>query len=509
MSTLPVPPIIVTPSRADAASLGRDGTVGAGYLAGTARAGRRRLALVFAAGDAVGLGAAATVLALAGPWHATAHAPLGRVAAGFLAAVAVLAVLAIKGLYRISAGRIAPRVADDVGAILAALATAGAVLFALDGIGTLRGWVPPAEVGGLLVLAAVAIPAVRELALAIAARHPANVQRVVIVGGGFVASYLTARLSRSRLVDVLGIVDDTAFAGRRRLGSMAELPRICAAHEVDRIVVAFSGRHPAKSASVLQAVRGLVEIDVVVRYFELASWESRVSDVTGLALLNIGREPGRASRAVKRLVDVAVATVLLVALSPLLAVTALAVRLESGAPVLFRQVRVGRGRRQFEILKFRSMRSAPGAHPAAPADPVAPMDMARAYRDADTSDPDDPGRTPLDTEPDITRVTRTGALLRRTGIDELPQLLNVLRGDMSLVGPRPFIPEECASLQGTVERRFDVRPGMTGLWQVCGQHEVGFDELCRLDVQYATSWSIRGDLRVLARTPGRLVRGSR
>lgn len=117
-------------------------------------------------------------------------------------------------------------------------------------------------------------------------------------------------------------------------------------------------------------------------------------------------------------------------------------------------------------------------------------------------------RTPLDTAPDVSRITRIGGILRRLGLDELPQLVNVLWGDMSLVGPRPFIPEECESLHGSVERRFDVRPGMTGLWQVCGQHEVGFEELCRLDVQYATSWSLRGDLRILARTPGRLLRGS-
>ncbi|MGH8989891.1 MAG: sugar transferase, partial [Acidimicrobiales bacterium] len=246
-----------------------------------------------------------------------------------------------------------------------------------------------------------------------------------------------------------------------------------------------------------------------------------------------------------------------------LGMIALAVWVDSAGPVLFRQERVGRAQRPFQILKFRTMRAPAPAGPAGPAGregpdghaarslperaarerPVhlvatrrtaAPLLVGAASRRSGTGDRAVPSawaapparpaaspaasaaapachlvaRTPLDTAPDVSRITRSGAILRRLGLDELPQLLNVLRGDMSLVGPRPFIPEECESLHGSVERRFDVRPGMTGMWQVCGQHEVGFEELCRLDVQYATSWSLRGDLRILARTPGRLLRGS-
>jgi lipopolysaccharide/colanic/teichoic acid biosynthesis glycosyltransferase len=117
-------------------------------------------------------------------------------------------------------------------------------------------------------------------------------------------------------------------------------------------------------------------------------------------------------------------------------------------------------------------------------------------------------RTPLEAVPDPDRITGLGRVLRRTGLDELPQLVNVLRGEMSVVGPRPFVPEECAALDGWARCRFDVRPGLTGMWQVCGQHELSMDELCRLDVQYATTWTMRSDLRILARTPGRLLRGS-
>ena len=104
-------------------------------------------------------------------------------------------------------------------------------------------------------------------------------------------------------------------------------------------------------------------------------------------------------------------------------------------------------------------------------------------------------------------MTRAGRLLRRTGLDEIPQLWNVLVGDMSLVGPRPLIPEETKALSRSVASRFDVKPGMTGLWQICGQHDLRWDEMCQLDVAYVSSWSFRTDLRILAATPQRLLHG--
>ncbi len=467
---------------------------------------RHRLHVVLALGDAAAVLLATLAVVSLGPWGARGSV-LARL--GFCAATVavILVVLVVRGSYASAARRVAPRVADDVGSLLTGLLAAGVCLLALDALGVFRSWVPPAELGLVLVAAAVLVPVVRELVLLVAAHNPANVSRLVIVGSGPVAQYLTVRLSHSRLVEVLGVVDDDAgeettdgTSGRRLLARLEELPELCARERVDRIVVAFSGRHPARVAAVLQELRGTADIDVVVRYYELAGWESRLSDVTGLSLLSIGQSPGPVSVFAKRALDVAVATTTLTLLSPLLAVISLLVWVDSGGPILFRQKRVGREQRSFSILKFRTMRKAPPVGEVRlvgkTATPV--LVTARQLRP----------RTPLDTAPDASRITRVGGILRRLGLDELPQLVNVLRGDMSLVGPRPFIPEECESLHGTVERRFDVRPGMTGLWQVCGQHELGFEELCRLDVQYSTSWSLRGDLRILARTPGRLLRGS-
>jgi exopolysaccharide biosynthesis polyprenyl glycosylphosphotransferase len=460
----------------------------------------RRIYAPTAVGDAVGVAAACLLVAWAEPWLAPRTPDPDHWGFALVTCAVILGVLTVKGAYASARRRIAPRVADDLGALLAGLAVAGVCLLALDTLGSLGSWVPPAEIGLVLATAVVVVPACREAILVLAARNPANVARVVIVGAGTIADYLTVRLSRSRLVDVIGIVDDMPddlpLGGQRVLGTVEDLPRLCVTQRVDRVVIAFPGRHPGRSAQVLQELRGIVDIDVVVRYYELASWESRISDVTGLSLVTIGRAAGPLAVAAKRLSDIVVAAIGLALSSPVLALVAIAVRLESRGPVLFRQTRVGRDRRPFRILKFRTM--------------VAPSAASAGPREAGGRAT--PGqflpRTPLDTVADPALVTRVGRFLRRSGLDELPQLVNVLRGEMSLVGPRPFIAQECADLQGPTERRFDVRPGMTGMWQVCGQHEVSFEELCRLDVQYATSWSLRGDLRILARTPSRLVRGS-
>ena len=456
----------------------------------------RRLMLV---ADGVG-GAVAAAAAMSFLSWTQASAGVGDrlVLLGAIVA-SIVGVLAARGARR---SRIAPRVADDLGFIVSSLCVAGLFLFALRSAPALDAAIRPLPAGVALGVAALTVPLARELAIVLAARNRANVSRVVVVGSGFIAGYLTARLSRSPLVDVLGIVDDRPGGGERVLGRFDELPRLCETLGVDRVVIAFSERHPARTAEVVHAVRSVAEVDVVVRFFEVTGWDSQLTDVTGLPLRSLGTPPGWAERAAKRAMDVAVSAASLAVLSPLLLVVALAVRVESGAPVLFRQVRVGRSQRRFRILKFRTMRPAPHQHPRGHAAPVPPGAYAGPAARGDRA------WTPFDTVPDPARITRLGSVLRRTGIDELPQLINVLRGEMSLVGPRPFIPEECEALSGPVARRFDVRPGMTGMWQVCGQHELTFEELVRLDVQYATSWSVRSDLRILARTPGRLLRGS-
>lgn len=466
----------------------------AGRTAGRRSTALRRVRTLTALADATGAAIACCLVAAAAPWLGATDTGTSRERFALVSGLLIVTLLATRAAHRGTRQRIAPRLADELGSVLAWLGFSGLALLALRAVAPFSTWLPPPEVALVLGTAALAVPASRVVTMRVASRNLQFATRVAVVGAGELSGELVARLSRSRLVNVLGVVDDVPNAGDSAtldsaprsglLGRLEDLPALCETERVDRVVVAFAGRHPARLTEILEELPASVEIDVVARYYELAGWESRLSDLTGLSLVNIGRAPGRWSAVAKRVLDVAVASVALAVLSPLMVTVALAVRLSSGGPVLFRQARVGRGRRLFEILKFRTMRPGPAA--VGPARP----------------------RSPLDNRPDFSRVTPVGRWLRRTGIDELPQLLNILKGEMSLVGPRPFVAEECVGLRGRVERRFDVRPGMTGMWQVCGQHEVTLDELCRLDAQYATSWSLRGDLRILARTPTRLVRGS-
>ncbi len=196
----------------------------------------------------------------------------------------------------------------------------------------------------------------------------------------------------------------------------------------------------------------------------------------------------------KRVFDVILASVVLVLLSPLLALVALVIRLDSSGPLLFRQERYGRGRKPFVVFKFRSMH-----------DGVSP-DAHRRYiaQLATAEDEVGPGLKKLVDDP---RVTRVGRLLRRTSLDELPQLVNVLRGEMSIVGPRPALAYELEFYEREHYARFLVRPGLTGLWQVRGRSEIGFHGMLALDAEYARTSAPRVDAVILLRTPLAILRG--
>lgn len=194
---------------------------------------------------------------------------------------------------------------------------------------------------------------------------------------------------------------------------------------------------------------------------------------------------------VKRAVDVLGSAVLLLCLSPVFLGISILIRLDSRGPALFRQTRLGRDRRSFTVFKFRTMRV------------DASDDLHRAHvsrqisREAGAS-PDERGRTfKLVADP---RVTRLGVFLRRASLDELPQLVNVLRGDMSLVGPRPPLVYEVQSYEPWQFERLQVRPGLTGLWQVSGRSRLSYRQMCELDVEYVRRWSLSLDLEILART---------
>lgn len=204
------------------------------------------------------------------------------------------------------------------------------------------------------------------------------------------------------------------------------------------------------------------------------------------------RDPATA----KRVLDVVGASAVLVATSPLLVVAALAVRLDSSGPALFRQVRVGRHGQEFVVLKFRTM--------VCDADESVHREYVLGLLNG--AQEADPRTYKVDGD---ARVTRAGRVLRRTSLDELPQLFNVMRSEMSLVGPRPDVPYAVAAYQPWQRRRLDVLPGMTGLWQVSGRSRRSPAEMLDLDVQYVERWSLSLDVAILLRTlPALLAPGS-
>jgi exopolysaccharide biosynthesis polyprenyl glycosylphosphotransferase len=233
-----------------------------------------------------------------------------------------------------------------------------------------------------------------------------------------------------------------------------------------------------------------VELVVSPGIVEVAGPRLSIRPVAGLSLLHLERPTfGGARRVVKTVFDRVLATVLLVLVSPLVGALALAVRLTSPGPVFFRQERVGVDGRRFTMLKFRSM--VVDAEQRRPA--LGELDQGNGPLFKIHSDP---------------RVTRVGALLRRFSLDELPQLINVVRGDMSLVGPRPPLPEEVAAYDDVAVRRLRVRPGMTGLWQVSGRSDLSWEESLRLDLRYVDNWSMALDLSILWRTWRAVFRGA-
>ena len=352
------------------------------------------------------------------------------------------------------------------------------------------GWV---EVVFMTLPATMLVPIGRAATSALLSRAGISRSRVIIVGSGSVATSLARRLARCEDIELVGFVDDEPYPGKgaqnqHHLGTMLDLSRLCTETGADRVVVAFSQTAQAWVAEMLRQLPAGVRISVVPRLFELVTWQSRIEDVHGLTLMDVAPpQLGAFNRALKRSMDLVVSALLLLALSPLMAAVALAIKLTSPGPIFFRQARIGLKGKTFRIRKFRTMED--GAD-------LVKIDL-REHSNADG---------PMFKIHNDPRVTRVGKFLRATSIDEVPQLINVFLGEMSLVGPRPFVLDESLALDGWAARRFDVRPGMTGLWQTSGRSDLSFDELRQLDYSYVASWSLSWDLKILWHTPGSVLR---
>ncbi|MST32005.1 exopolysaccharide biosynthesis polyprenyl glycosylphosphotransferase [Acidimicrobiaceae bacterium USS-CC1] len=319
--------------------------------------------------------------------------------------------------------------------------------------------------------------------------------RVLVVGSGIVAGNILQRLTAIPYLEVVGYVDDNhglephdSRPSARALGALQHVASIIEEHDVDHVLVAFSPVPESHVAALLRGLPGHVRISVVPRMFDLLSVRSSVDDLAGLPIIDVAPpELGLIDRTAKRSMDIVGSATALLLLAPVMIVIALLVRLTSPGPAIFRQQRTGRGGRPFHILKFRTMHVGSEGQ------------RSRLITDNQGTGP----LFKLHTDP---RVTRLGRVLRATSLDELPQLVNVLKGDMSLVGPRPFIPLEARDIAGWAALRHTVRPGITGLWQICGRSDLPYDELRRLDYSYVASWSLGWDIRILWHTPASVLR---
>jgi exopolysaccharide biosynthesis polyprenyl glycosylphosphotransferase len=452
------------------------------------------------AADVVGLLAAffATELLFAGD-HLVGGLGIGPQSAIFAASLAAWVVAAkLYGLYDRDEERATHSTADEVVNVFH-LITVGVWFFYATS--WLVGLSHPNQekLTTFWLLAFLAVIGMRLAARALARRHPAFVQNTVIVGAGDVGQLIARKMLQhpEYRINLIGFADADPKQLRRDvgdvhvLGGLDDVIEVVRANDVDRVVVAFSHDREEQLLDLVRALRAHdVQIDVVPRLFDTVGPNSALHSIEGLPVLSVAPvRISRSSRLLKRCIDIVGASLLLVVTAPLLLAIAWLIRRDSPGPVLFRQTRLGMDMHRFTLLKFRTMHE--GTDEAPHRKYLEQIMSAKAL-------PVENNLYKLDRSGEVTRI---GHWLRRTSLDELPQLLNVLRNDMSLVGPRPSIPYELELYAPHHMERFAVPAGLTGLWQVEARAHSTFREALDLDVAYARGWSLGLDLRLLLRTP--------
>jgi exopolysaccharide biosynthesis polyprenyl glycosylphosphotransferase len=419
--------------------------------------------------------------------------PVAEVGLFMLTIPAWIFLAKLYGLYEGDERRAHHTTFDDVSRVFNMLTVGTWVFFAATWL--LGGANPEVEKLVFFWLAgSILVPTARVAARSLCRQSSAYRQNTVIVGAGMVGQTVARKILQHPEygVHIVGFLDDEPRARGHGLGDLCllgrsgDVRRVVREHDVERVIVAFSRDSHERVVELVRSLDDLdVQIDLVPRLFEVLGPHAHMHAAEGLPLL--GLPPARLSRSsllLKRGMDVVLAGIGLLLLSPILLGIAVAIKLDSRGPVLFRQLRVGQAGRPFTILKFRTM---VGDADARKGD-VAHLNKHLGFDSRMFKIPDDP------------RVTRVGRFLRRHSLDELPQLINVLRGDMSLVGPRPLIVEEARHVDGWARRRVNLKPGITGLWQVLGRSDIPFDEMVNCDYVYVTTWSLWGDVRLLFRT---------
>ncbi len=269
----------------------------------------------------------------------------------------------------------------------------------------------------------------------------------------------------------------------RSAEKLQEVRELAQRLDVQRAIVVPRSADGGEMLDLVRTLKAVgVRVSILPRLLEVVGSSVVFDDLHGVTLMGVRRfELTRSSAAVKRAFDLGYTSIGLLAVAPLMLIAAVAIKLDSPGPVFFRQKRVGRHGKHFDILKFRTM--------VANAD-----EMKNSLRDRNEAQD---GLFKIADDP---RVTRVGRLLRKTALDELPQLLNILRGEMSLVGPRPLVVDEDKHVQGWHRRRLELTPGMTGPWQILGPTRVPLREMVAIDYLYVANWSLWADIKILLRT---------
>jgi exopolysaccharide biosynthesis polyprenyl glycosylphosphotransferase len=325
-----------------------------------------------------------------------------------------------------------------------------------------------------------------------------HTRRVLVAGTTVLSRMVLQNLlnKRNQGYQLVGFVQESTLSGPvlpargdfgrfKCLGRVADLDGVIDAWQVDEVIVALPATHHSDIAEVCEhCERAGVSVKLVPDLFEMSLSRVYMDHIAGIPLITVRRaKAGRIALAVKRAMDVVVAGTLLILATPILLITALAIKLDSPGPILNRQQRVGKGGIPFTFYKFRSMR----VDADALRDELAMQQglvNPRIFKDR--NDP---------------RRTRVGRLIRPLSVDELPQLFNILRGDMSLVGPRPPLPSEVEHYEPHHMKRLSVIGGLTGMWQVSGRSNIeSFEEIVMMDAYYIDNWSLALDLKILLRS---------
>ena len=399
--------------------------------------------------------------------------------AGLLVLLPIPILAKLLGLYDNDDTKLRHTTLDEAPKILA-LASMMTVVIWLFESNILAGKLDHQQRIGLLLLMTLALIVSRGITRRIvtAALPP---ERCVVAGSQSDSDELEERFARSHTfkarvvdrIDLAGDITSDGFEGRDRIRTLLR------SHNAERLIVIpreSSDLDVARAANAIGA-----KVSIIPRLFDTIGTSFALDDLIGLTMLGMRRPRLTGSSVlVKRLFDFAVGLLIALLLAPVMLVIAVLIRIDSPGPAIYRQRRVGKDEHSFTIFKFRSM-----------------VDNTHSHRSHLKQLNESDGLFKITDDP---RITRVGRVLRKTSLDELPQIYNVLRGDMSLVGPRPLVPEEDLLISGWARFRYRVLPGMTGPWQLGTAARFSIEDMASLDYVYVTNWSLWTDIKILVRT---------